>query len=139
MKIHPRHIFVVLCVLFLAYSFSIYTAPLRNATELQHAASTAGEGRLVWQKYNCQSCHQLYGLGGYLGPDLTNLMSSPGKDSTYIHALLKSGNKQMPVFDLTDEELTRLLAFLRAADATGNGRPASYKTLWNGMIEQQHD
>ena len=59
---------------------------------------------MVWQKYNCQSCHQLYGLGGYLGPDLTNVYSAKGKGELFIKAFLHAGTKQMPSFDLSKEE-----------------------------------
>nr|WP_088227017.1 c-type cytochrome [Desulfosporosinus sp. FKB] len=33
----------------------------------------AVEGKLVWQKHNCISCHTLFGNGGYVGEDLTNI------------------------------------------------------------------
>lgn len=105
----------------------------------QHpTAKEAANGRLVWQKYNCQSCHQLYGLGGYLGPDLTNLMSAPGKDSTYLRAVLGSGIKQMPVFKLSDEEFSLLLAFLDDVNQSGNASPRSFEKQWFGMIKEKN-
>ena len=64
------YIFTALVLLFLAFSASIYTRE-----DVNGASPVAGSGKLVWQKHNCQSCHQLYGLGGYLGPDLTNVIS----------------------------------------------------------------
>lgn len=30
-------------------------------------------GKKVWQKYNCVSCHTLFGNGGYVGQDLTHI------------------------------------------------------------------
>lgn len=98
-------------------------------------AKTA-DGRLVWQKYNCQSCHQLYGLGGYLGPDLTNVYSAEGKGSAFIKAFITSGTRQMPAFKMSSEEQQSIVEFLEAVDACGNAHPASYKVLPDGMIAQ---
>lgn len=96
----------------------------------------AAEGRLVWQKYNCQSCHQLYGLGGYLGPDLTNEYSKFSGNHEVLKAFFKGGFKQMPTFSLTKNEEDLLIEFLKETDASGNGDPRNYKLLNDGMIEQ---
>jgi nitric oxide reductase subunit C len=100
-------------------------------------SKVASEGRLVWQKYNCQSCHQLYGLGGYLGPDLTYIYSAPGKGEIVIKALVKSGTTQMPSFNLTIEEETNLLQFLKSTDASGQADPRKFLVKSNGMIESK--
>jgi nitric oxide reductase subunit C len=61
----------------------------------------------------------LYGLGGYLGPDLTNTYSTEGKGEAYIKAFLNSGIKTMPKFNFSEEEKSHLVAFLREVDQTG--------------------
>ncbi|MBL7764975.1 MAG: cytochrome c [Chitinophagaceae bacterium] len=93
------------------------------------------EGRLIWQKYNCQSCHQLYGLGGYLGPDLTNILSSPGKDEKLVRAMIYSGTRQMPSFNMPEDELNLLIEFLKSTDASGISDPRQFKATNYGMIE----
>lgn len=133
--IRPLHIFSVLCFAFLSYSISIYTLP--PAEHSSAGISRTAEGRLVWQKYNCQSCHQLYGLGGYLGPDLTNIYSAKGRGEIFIKAMLRSGVRQMPAFDLAPEEVADLLEFLKAADASGTADPRHFKIRLSGMIEQK--
>ena len=85
------------------------------------------DGRLVWQKYNCHTCHQFYGLGGYLGPDLTNVYSRSNKNEAYIKAIIQSGVRQMPAFDLSEDEMTTLLAFLKDVDASGNADVKAHK------------
>ena len=40
-------------------------------------------GKVLYQKYNCTACHQIYGLGGFLGPDLTIVVSQQGKGEAY--------------------------------------------------------
>ncbi len=39
-------------------------------------------GKEVWQKYNCVSCHTLFGNGGYVGEDLTHITTK--RDSAYL-------------------------------------------------------
>ncbi len=40
----------------------------------------AREGKTVWQKNNCISCHALFGNGGYVGNDLTKLLERRSED-----------------------------------------------------------
>lgn len=102
----------------------------QKATLLKQASA----GKEVWQKYNCHTCHQLYGLGGYLGPDLTNVVSKTGRSEAYLKGIIKSGVKQMPAFSLTDKEILDLLVFLKAMDETGSSNPNDYTPQWNGTF-----
>ena len=79
----------------------------------------AVKGQQLFQSNRCWSCHQLYGLGGYLGPDLTNVYSAEGKGSTYIKAFLNSGVKSMPQFHFSEEEKNALVEYLKTVDETG--------------------
>jgi len=137
MKIQVRHIYIILCTAFLMYSLSIYLRPLEIRRSDKFDKTLAANGRLVWQKYNCQACHQLYGLGGYLGPDLTNIISKEGKGEAVIRALIKSGTKQMPSYNLEEEEIHLLLEFLKSTDASGLADPRAYETDNYLMIEQK--
>lgn len=129
----PQKIFISLSVLFLLFSFSLYLEPLRekelqNATTLQQVTA----GKEVWQRNNCHTCHQFYGLGGFLGPDLTNVTAKSGRSDAYLKAIIKGGVKQMPAFQLSDEELTDLVFFLKAMNETGNANPTDYQINANG-------
>ena len=124
-------IFLLLFTGFLSYSFIIYT----NLEEEEIVVSTeAAEGKLVWQKYNCGSCHQFYGLGGHLGPDLTNVYSK--RNPEYITVFLKNGTPVMPNFHLSKTEIQALLAFLEQADASGSSDPRTYRLKYDGTITQ---
>lgn len=124
-------LFVVLVISFITFSTTIYIQPaLVESTPYTQAAAN---GHLVWQQYNCQSCHQLFGLGGYLGPDLTNVYSAPGKGEPYIKAMLKSGTTQMPPFNLSEEDQSALIAFLKQTDASGIADPRNFTTNSTGM------
>lgn len=137
MNLQPAHAFAILSLAFLAFSFSIYLKPALEDSSLRLEAHRVSEGRLVWQKYNCQSCHQLYGLGGYLGPDLTNVYSSQGKGERWVRAILKTGVAQMPAFSIPEEETALLIAFLRAADASGSADHRNFSILPTGMTKRR--
>jgi nitric oxide reductase subunit C len=72
----------------------------------------------VWRANNCQACHQLYGFGGFLGPDLTNLVDDTREDAEF-RGLLTEGFGKMPALRLSPEDQTAVLAFLRAMNRTG--------------------
>lgn len=132
----PAIFFIVLCILYLVFSLSIYLKPHNIKPLDQKNRIAVATGRLIWQKYNCQACHQLYGLGGYLGPDLTNEYRKLNKNEDALRAFFKGGMKQMPQFNLSKNEEDQLIEFLKSTDATGNADPRAYKTNSNGMIEQ---
>ena len=94
----------------------------------------ADQGKMNWQKYNCGSCHQVYGLGGYLGPDVTNSYTHRGAD--YIRAFLKGGTPVMPDFHLDDKAIQSLVVYLKSIDASGKSDPRTYTINNNGSIEQ---
>ena len=80
------------------------------------------EGLRLWRENNCHTCHQIYGYGGFLGPDLTNLMSRrPDEDLTTV---LSDGRKQMPAFHFTEAEQAAIQEFLREVDQTGTSIPS---------------
>jgi nitric oxide reductase subunit C len=123
---------VLLTTAFLCYSFYLYSSlPVR---ETDFSAET-DHGKALWQKYNCTACHQVYGLGGFLGPDLTNAYSQRGPD--IIKALLKTGNNTMPAFQLTERETSALLAYMKHLDRTGTADPRSFKINVDGTIDQE--
>lgn len=139
MNIKPKYYFILLSLAFIVYSFSIYLKPLHPSPNSNFSITEASEGRLVWQKYNCQSCHQLYSLGGYLGPDLTNVISQPGKGKDFLKAMLHAGYNQMPVFQLSNQEINQLYEFLKSIDASGTADPRKLKVNNYGMIERNEN
>lgn len=124
-------LFGSLLILFLSYSSFLYTN--QPVTTSRFNASIE-KGSKVWQEYNCNSCHQIYGLGGYLGPDLTNEYSLRGVD--FINAFVLNGTNIMPKFNLTLQQRNDLIAFLQHVDQSGIADPKSYTIYANGTIEQ---
>jgi nitric oxide reductase subunit C len=120
-RLHLRRgIFFSLTLLYIAYSLLVYGAGTEAGPNAYLRSESAQAGKWVWQEQNCQACHQLYGLGGYLGPDLTDIMSASGKGEPWVRAMLQVGPGTMPVFDLQETEVTALIAFLAAVDSSGD-------------------
>jgi nitric oxide reductase subunit C len=123
--------FSILLISFLSYSIFLYS----NLPEMNNSASlTARAGKMVWQKYNCNACHQVYGQGGYIGPDLTNSFSNRGPE--FIKTFVKYGTPVMPSFNLSDTETAQLLSYLQHVDSSGSADPRTYKIYLNGIAEQ---
>lgn len=116
--IKNRIVLGTLISLFIIYNAYLYTSNQSNISSLE-MPKIALEGEKIWQDNNCTACHQIYGLGGYLGPDLTNIISNPNKGKQYAKAFFNSGIKSMPKFDFDEQESTALIAFLEHIDKTG--------------------
>ena len=135
-QVSYRAIFATYCALFVAYSINVYT----SGTDAPHVNPMSAQGRhgqLLFQEHNCVACHQFYGLGGYMGPDLTNVISNRGP--AVARAFMASGTRAMPNFNLTDEELDALVAFLEFVDQTGTYPVEDFDITWFGTVAQTDD
>lgn len=114
--------------------FLIYSVYLYSHLPVQEVTVTASQekGKMLWQKYNCNACHQVYGLGGFLGPDLTNEYSLRGPE--FINAFLLYGNTTMPNFHLSPDEIQALTDYMQAMDASGKADPRKFNKEYNGTI-----
>lgn len=118
-------------VLYSGYVYSIGTehTPGSQITEESRA------GQLLFQEKNCIACHQFYGLGGYMGPDLTNVISDDGKGPSLARTFLEYGTAKMPDFNLDETEIDSLIAFLEFVDGTGTYPYKNPKIRWNGTVD----
>ena len=108
----------VLVAMFGLQTFLVYTDP--TGRDLPSLSQAASEGREIWLSHNCQVCHQFYGFGGFLGPDLTN--ASSRLDRARLDSVLTEGIAQMPAFHLSPREISAVAAYLREMDGTGVGQ-----------------
>ncbi len=130
-----QRILFTLLLGFAIFTTFVYTAGTDGESGPTPISDTGKTGKLLYQKYNCTACHQLYGLGGYLGPDLTNVMSDPGKSEQYVRAFLMAGTDIMPNYDLPEKEIDALVAYLTYVDQTGNFPEQNAKRTWYGSIK----
>ena len=125
-----------LCVMFAAYSLHVYTAGTA-APHLQPMSAEARHGQDLFQQNNCIACHQFYGLGGYMGPDLTNVISNGGP--AYAKAFIVAGTRAMPNYGFTPEEADALVEYLKFVDQTGTYPAKDYEVTWFGAVTQADD
>lgn len=131
-----RAIFATLCVSFVFYSAYVYT----TGTDASHVPPMSGQarhGQALFQEKNCIACHQFYGLGGYMGPDLTNVVSN--YSPAYARAFLVAGTARMPNFDFSEDEVDALVAYLEFVDSTGTYPPEEFDVRWYGTVAQADD
>lgn len=128
---------VVLTGIFLGQTWMVYVDAAGR--QLPPLSPQAMRGRMLWHRHNCQSCHQLYGFGGFLGPDLTNLaqrLQSHAADAGgearvevnrmalvgRLDTVLTTGSERMPAFHLAPPEREDLAAFFEELSRTGTGQ-----------------
>ena len=126
---------IALVTSFAVYTFFVNTLTHNSAkTELTPEIS---QGWKIWQDKNCQACHQIYGLGGYMGPDLTNSASTVGKD--YMKTIMQTGTSRMPNFHLSEDEIEKLIMFLSWVDASGKSAVNQKNVHWSGTYIIDND
>jgi nitric oxide reductase subunit C len=123
---------LILSILFAVYSGAVYCFADSNPVTGPLSPEVRA-GWLVWQEKNCQSCHQLYGLGGYAGPDLTDVSSGKGAD--YMRSFITSGTERMPDFQLTASQVNQVIAFLSWVDQSGNAWVPDSAVRWTGSYK----
>ena len=79
-------------------------------------------GKHVWETNQCIGCHSLLGEGAYFAPELGNVYQRRGGGAAggaFIKAWMKAqptgtpGRRQMPNFNLSEQQLDDLVEFLK--------------------------
>lgn len=98
----------------------------REMPKTDHRANitpSVERGKALWEENNCIGCHTLIGEGAYFAPELGNVFyRRGGGDEAAFKGFLKGwmnaqplnvpGRRQMPQFNLTDQEINDLADFL---------------------------
>lgn len=119
-KAMARNIFyggtVFFFLLFLALTFDT-TSNLPKTDNRHNITPAVAAGKHIWETRNCLGCHTLLGEGAYYAPELGNVYTRRGPE--FIKAWMMSqptgapGRRQMPNFNLSDEDLNNLVEFLK--------------------------
>ena len=125
MKLQARKgLLAGLVAVFLAQTWMVYSDSTGRVKPLSAQAQAGWE---LWHSRGCQSCHQVYGFGGFLGPDLTNLASriqapDAAALAERLETALTTGSERMPAYRLDPGQREALAAFFIELDATGVGQ-----------------
>lgn len=127
-----KNILFFLVAIYGAYSFYVYTSGTVTFSDIPDPAR---KGREIFQSKNCIACHQIYGLGGYMGPDLTNTISRRGSD--FVTTYLENGTDRMPDFELSEYEIASLVSYLTYLDSTAVYPVKAYEISWYGFVNRK--
>jgi len=108
-----------------------------------YSADVIASGGSLFQQ-NCAFCHGRDAGGGESGPDLTrSKLVSQDKSGEGIGPVIRNGRieKAMPKFNLSDAEVTSLVAFIhsqqdKAMSQTGNRKGVDASDLQTGNVEE---
>ncbi|NMF87278.1 c-type cytochrome [Aromatoleum petrolei] len=119
-KAMARNIFyggaVFFFLLLVALSFDTMSG-LPKSDNSKNLTESVLRGKHIWETRNCIGCHTLLGEGAYFAPELGNVYKRRGAE--FIKAWIKSqptgtpGRRQMPNFNLTEQELDDIVDFLK--------------------------
>lgn len=120
-------------LIFLGLSIHSHYYIVTVSTDEETLNESVALGKRVWETKACINCHTILGEGSYFAPEVGNVMKRWGvqDDPDAAFEVLKSwmesqptgieGRRQMPQFNLSDEEIRNLADFL----------------LWTGTIDTQ--
>lgn len=127
-KAQARNIFyggsAFFLLIFVALTAHSHWFMVNRSTDSAALSDGVARGKGVWEKHACINCHTILGEGAYFAPELGNVWIRYGgpEDPDTARELLKAwmqsqpsgieGRRQMPQFNLSDQELDDLVDFL---------------------------
>jgi nitric oxide reductase subunit C len=127
-KSAARNIFYGGSILFLLIFFALtahsHLYIVRHSTDAEGLTESVARGKHVWEEHSCINCHTLLGEGAYFAPEVGNVWVRFGgvENPEGARAALKGwmraqptgipGRRQMPQFNLSEQELDDLIDFL---------------------------
>jgi len=97
---------------------------VNESTDKEGLTASVARGKHVWEEHSCINCHTLLGEGAYFAPELGNVWKRYGGEQSPEGARMAlktwirmqptgiEGRRQMPAFDISDEDLDALIDFL---------------------------
>lgn len=101
----------------------------KATTESKYPAELVEQGATLFQQ-RCAFCHGRDAAGGETGPDLTrSKLVASDVDGEKIGAVVRNGRpeKGMPPFDVADEQIAGLAAFIHTQQKNARSRPGGRK------------
>lgn len=127
-KSAARNIFyggsIFFLAIFVALTVHSHYYMVTQSTDSEGLTESVLRGKEIWEENSCINCHTILGEGAYFAPELGNVWVRYGGPTNPVgaRAALKGwmkaqptgapGRRQMPQFNLSDEELNALIDFL---------------------------
>lgn len=127
-KSAARNIFyggsIFFLILFIALTLHSHHYIKTVSTDESTLTDAVVRGKHIWERNSCINCHTLLGEGAYFAPELGNVWVryggrvSPEGARMGLKAWMRAqptgvpGRRQMPQFNLSEEELDDLIDFL---------------------------
>lgn len=127
-KSAARNIFyggsIFFLVVFVALGIHSHFYIITTSTDEASLTEAVARGKHVWEENACIDCHSLLGEGAYFAPELGNVwiryggLKNPEGARMALKAWMQAqptgveGRRQMPDFNLTEQELDDLIDFL---------------------------
>ena len=95
-----------------------------SSTDADALSESVVRGKRIWERHACINCHTILGEGAYFAPELGNVWvrfggrENPEGARIALKAWMRAqptgveGRRQMPQFNLTEQELDALVDFL---------------------------
>ncbi|MDT8343810.1 MAG: cytochrome c [Thermohalobaculum sp.] len=115
-------------VIFVGLSVHSHYYIVTTSTDAAGLTEGVARGKRVWELNACINCHTLHGEGAYFAPEVGNVMTRWGvlDDPEGAFDVLKGwmeaqpsgveGRRQMPQFNLSDQDIRDLTDFLLWTD-----------------------
>ena len=127
-KTQARNIFfggsLFFLVVFVGLTAQSHLYALNTSTNNDKLTESVARGKHVWEKYACINCHTILGEGAYFAPEVGNVFfryggrDDPEGAKDAIKEWMKAqpsgveGRRQMPQFNLSEQELNALADYL---------------------------
>ncbi|PKG56461.1 cytochrome C [Shewanella sp. Choline-02u-19] len=100
------------------------TREMPKSDHRENLTEAVANGKAIWEDNNCIGCHTLLGEGAYYAPELGNVYYRRGggdldafkgfmQSWMQIQPLGVPGRRQMPQFNLTEQQVNDLAEFLK--------------------------
>ncbi|WP_456388072.1 c-type cytochrome [Profundibacter sp.] len=111
-------------IIFLLLTYQSRRYIITTSTNEATLTESVAAGKRIWEHKACINCHTILGEGAYFAPEVGNVMArwdtldDPDGAFDMLKAWMESqpsgieGRRQMPQFNLSDEEIRNLSDFL---------------------------
>jgi len=119
-------------IVLVALTVNSYSYIQKHSTDVAGITPGVAQGKAVWERHSCINCHTILGEGAYYAPELGNVWvryggnEDPEGARDGIKNWIRSqpsgaaGRRQMPHFDINEQDLDALVDFFHWVNTIKN-------------------